>query len=167
MGMAAIEHVLRRDRIVVVTALAVLTVLAWAYTLWAARTMEMGEMSMSGMGANMGMALAPAFRPWTGVDFLVMFVMWAVMMVGMMLPSAAPMILIYTQVARQATTLGKTFVSAGWFTTCSPNPANANRSAMRGHASSRIPEFRFFCALRSRKGPTSDGSWFSLLVVPR
>ena len=104
--MAAIEHVLRRDRIVAVTALAVLTVLAWAYTLWAARTMDMGEMSMSGMGANMGMALAPAFRPWTGVDFLVMFVMWAVMMVGMMTPSAAPMILIYARVGRQAASQG-------------------------------------------------------------
>jgi len=36
-------------------------------------------------------------------------------MVGMMTPSAAPMILIYSQVARQAVTLGKQFASAGWF----------------------------------------------------
>jgi predicted metal-binding membrane protein len=115
MGMAAIEHVLRRDRIVVVTALAVLTVLAWAYTLWAARTMDMGEMSMSGMGANMGMALAPAFRPWTGVDFLVMFVMWAVMMVGMMTPSAAPMILIYARVGRHVASQGGPLAATTYF----------------------------------------------------
>jgi predicted metal-binding membrane protein len=44
-----------------------------------------------------------------------MFAMWAVMMVGMMIPSAAPMILIYTRVARQAQGRGAVFASAGWF----------------------------------------------------
>ena len=121
MGEAAIEHLLRRDRLVVATALAVLTVLAWAYTLWAARTMDvggigdMGGMDMPGMGAKMGMALVPAFRPWTGFDFLVMFVMWAVMMIGMMTPSAAPMILIYARVGRQAASQGKPLAATACF----------------------------------------------------
>ncbi len=41
--------------------------------------------------------------------------MWAVMMIGMMTPSAAPMVLLYAQVARQALTLGRVFAPAGWF----------------------------------------------------
>ena len=41
-------------------------------------------------------------RPWSGLDFLLMFLMWAVMMVGMMVPTAVPMTLIYAAVARKA-----------------------------------------------------------------
>ena len=64
-----------------------------------------------------GMSMAaPGFSPWTFTHAVFMFAMWAVMMVGMMAPSAAPMVLIYTQVARQAKTLGKPFASALWFT---------------------------------------------------
>ena len=29
-----------------------------------------------------------SIRPWSGLDFLLMFLMWAVMMVGMMVPTA-------------------------------------------------------------------------------
>jgi predicted metal-binding membrane protein len=76
-------------------------------------------MDMSGMGDMQGMDMSammqPAFVAWTLPHFLFMFAMWAVMMVGMMTPSAAPMILIYAQVAHQAATLGKSFVSAAWF----------------------------------------------------
>lgn len=118
MGEAAIDRVLRRDRIVVATALALLTVLAWAYTLWSAHMMDMGGMSMSavsGRGMDMNAALGPAFRPWSGVDFVVVFVMWTVMMVGMMTPSAAPMILIYARVGRQAAAQGEPFAATGFF----------------------------------------------------
>ena len=45
---------------------------------------------------------AMQIQQWTAVYFWNMFVMWAIMMVGMMLPSAAPMILIYAAVARKA-----------------------------------------------------------------
>jgi predicted metal-binding membrane protein len=100
MSEAALEQVLRRDRAIVIGALAVLTALAWAYTIWLANSMDMGGMGMPkppdmGMpmpqASGMGTMLAPAFKPWTATDFVVMFVMWAVMMVGMMTPSAAPM----------------------------------------------------------------------------
>ena len=37
--------------------------------------------------------LAPANAPWKTIEFALVFAMWAVMMVGMMVPSAAPMIL--------------------------------------------------------------------------
>jgi predicted metal-binding membrane protein len=41
-------------------------------------------------------------RPWRALDFALMFAMWSVMMVGMMLPAATPMAMIYAQVARKA-----------------------------------------------------------------
>jgi predicted metal-binding membrane protein len=41
--------------------------------------------------------------------------MWAVMMVAMMTPSAAPMILLYARVARQAEASRQPFASASWF----------------------------------------------------
>ena len=44
-----------------------------------------------------------------------MFVMWAVMMVGMMTPSAAPMILIYARVGRQVALGQPPFVASAWF----------------------------------------------------
>jgi len=108
MSDAALEHVLRRDRAVVIGALAALTALAWAYTIWLARSLDMGGMAM-------GVMLAPAFKPWTGTDFAVTFVMWAVMMIGMMTPSAAPMILIYTRVGRQAGSQGEPLAATGFF----------------------------------------------------
>jgi predicted metal-binding membrane protein len=49
------------------------------------------------------------------VAFGLAFLMWGVMMVGMMLPSAAPMILLYARVARQAAGTGKVFAPAGFF----------------------------------------------------
>src|SRR5262249_21365052 len=45
---AAIEAVLRRDRLIVAVALALMTALAWAYVWWLATDMDMGGMDMSG-----------------------------------------------------------------------------------------------------------------------
>jgi predicted metal-binding membrane protein len=117
----ALAMVLRRDRLLVGGALAIIAALAWAYVLWLAYApgampmaamsgMDMGGMDMPGMDMAM---MAPAFTPWTAGHALFMFTMWAVMMVGMMTPTAAPMILIYTGVARQAQRTA--FAAAGWF----------------------------------------------------
>jgi len=114
MSDSALESVLRRDRTVVVAALAALAALAWAYTLWLAHSMDMGGMSAPAM-PGMGTMMAPALTLWTPADFVFMFTMWAVMMVGMMTPSAAPMILIYARVGRQAAEQGKPLAATGWF----------------------------------------------------
>ena len=117
MAEAALEIVLRRDRIVVAAALAALAALAWGYVLWLAADMGMGGMDMTGfrmIPAGLGM-MAPANAPWRAIEFTFVFGMWAVMMVGMMAPSAAPMILMYARVGRQATADGKPFAATGWF----------------------------------------------------
>src|ERR1700720_4841643 len=61
--------------------------------------------------------LAPALAPWEAIEFVYVFAMWVVMMIGMMTPSAAPMILIYARVGRQASARGKPLAATGWFAT--------------------------------------------------
>ena len=114
---STLETVLRRDRCIVASALGVIVALAWAYVLWLADDMDMDGMNMSGfrmIPAGMGM-MSPATAPWRAVEFAFVFVMWAVMMVGMMAPSAAPMILMYARVGRQGKAQGKPFAATGWF----------------------------------------------------
>ena len=80
-----LEAVLRRDRAIVLAGVIVIAGLGWAYLI-----------SMAGMEEMM----APALTGWTTADFLAMFTMWAVMMVAMMLPSAAPLLLLHARLER-------------------------------------------------------------------
>ena len=117
MAKAALETVLRRDRIVVAAALAGVAALAWGYVLWPGADMNMGGMDMTGfrmIPAGLGI-IAPANAPWRTIEFAFVFAIWAVMMVGMMAPSAAPMILMYARVGRQAAAEGTPFAATGWF----------------------------------------------------
>src|SRR5215475_9739342 len=114
---SSLEAVLRRDRLIVAGALAAIVVVAWAYVLWLAADMDMGGMDMTGfrmIPAGIGI-MAPANAPWTAIEFAFVFVMWAVMMVGMMTPSAAPMLLMYARVGRQGKAEGKPLAATGWF----------------------------------------------------
>ena len=113
------ERVLRHDRAVVIGALTVVCSLAWLYVLMLAADMDMGGMDMTGMRmavTGLSMMMMPAHEPWSGVEFALTFIMWVTMMVGMMLPSAAPMILLYARVGRTATHEGQPFAAAGCFT---------------------------------------------------
>jgi predicted metal-binding membrane protein len=107
---AMLEAVLKRDRIVVVTALTAVIALSWAYLLAGAgmgmSAVEMTRMSQLGMargmseGAITGMAMmTPAV--WTLGYAVLMFFMWWLMMIAMMLPSAAPMVLLHAAVTRK------------------------------------------------------------------
>jgi len=116
MAKTALETVLRRDRIVVAAALAGLAALAWGYVLWLGADMNMGGMDMTGfrmIPAGLGI-MAPANAPWKAIEFALVLAMWAVMMVGMMAPSAAPMILTYARVG-EAAAEGTPFAATGWF----------------------------------------------------
>ncbi len=113
----ALETVLRRDRLIVAVALATIAALAWAYLFWLAADMDMGGMDMTGfrmIPAGLGL-MAPANAPWQPIEFAFVLAMWAVMMVGMMAPSAAPMVLMYARVGRQAKADGKPLAATGWF----------------------------------------------------
>src|SRR5580704_3855640 len=114
---AALEAALRRDRVIVLAALAIITATAWADLAWLADDMAMGGMDMTGFrmipaGRSLMM---PASEPWQPIEFGYVFAMWVVMMIGMMTSSVAPMILIYARVGREAATQDKPFAASGWF----------------------------------------------------
>jgi len=111
------KAVLRRDRIVVGLALTFLTALAWSYLLWLSADMHMGGMDMIGMRmlpSGMG-HMIPAHTHWHAMEFAFVFAMWTVMMVAMMMPSAAPMIFAYARVGRHNETQGTPFPATVWF----------------------------------------------------
>src|SRR5271154_5487960 len=117
MSGGSLEAVLRRDRVIVIAALAIVTALAWADLVWLANDMWMGGMDMTGfrmIPAGRGWMM-PASEPWKPIEFGYMFAMWAVMMIGMMAPSVAPMILVYARVGRQALMDSKPFAATEWF----------------------------------------------------
>src|SRR5947207_311874 len=114
---STLETVRRRDRWVVGGAIGIIVALAWSYVLWLANDMDMGGMDMTGLRmipAGIGIML-PANEPWRAIEFAYVFLMWAVMRVGMMAPSAAPMILMYARVGRHWKAQGKPFAATGWF----------------------------------------------------
>jgi predicted metal-binding membrane protein len=84
-------RVLRRDRWIAGLALSLLTLLAWFYLVRMARAMDAAA-DEAAMHAAMGMSPDP--KSWGASDALALFLMWAVMMAGMMLPSATPVILL-------------------------------------------------------------------------
>jgi predicted metal-binding membrane protein len=105
------------DRFVICLALILLTALAWIYLLWLSADMDMGGMDMTGFRAipsGMGYMM-PARTPWRSIEFAFVFAMWTVMMVGMMTPSATPMILMYARVGRLTETRGTLLAATAWF----------------------------------------------------
>ena len=91
-----------RDRALIGIGLIGMTLVAWAYLVHMDRLM--GEaLSM----AEMGM---PMDHGWDHADLLMTFLMWAVMMVGMMVPSAMPMILAFATINRNRASRGGPYV---------------------------------------------------------
>jgi len=104
-GGSVIERALRRDRVLVVSCLLLVVVLSWAYLL-----------SGAGMMQAMGDMLMPmSTGPWTLGWAVLVLVMWAVMMAAMMLPSAAPIILLYAAIARRSSERGEPASASGAF----------------------------------------------------
>ena len=100
---SALERVLRRDRLLIVAALAALTALSWL------------QMLAPAASAATGPAAGQHLAPCCGSRFSVAFAMWVVMMAGMMIPSAAPMVLTHAAIVRRRAAGGAPFVSSGLF----------------------------------------------------
>ena len=111
------EAALRRDRFVILAALLLLIAAAWAYLFRLAAGMAMPSdiQAMSMPGMDMAAAIAPAVKRLDVTDTLLTFVMWFVMMVGMMTPAVTPTILLYARVGRLAAIQRTPFAPAGWF----------------------------------------------------
>ncbi|MCJ7421908.1 DUF2182 domain-containing protein [Sphingomicrobium astaxanthinifaciens] len=91
---APTEALLARHRSLTIAALGLIALLAWGWLL---------------AGAGMGMGISASLAPFPhreaptmamAVGFPLLFAMWWVMMVAMMLPAAAPTILLYARAAR-------------------------------------------------------------------
>jgi predicted metal-binding membrane protein len=107
---------LRRERAVMGAALLALVALCWAW-LWSesARMSGVNMPDMADMQMSHMQMLGEGYSPWSGTLAAWLFLMWLAMMVGMMTPSAAPIILLYMGVARHAAGSGHRFASALWF----------------------------------------------------
>ncbi len=108
----ALEAVLRRDRLIFVGGMAAVTVLAWVWLVMGAG-MGMSAIDMTAMAGMDGWMMQPA--EWTPGYALLMFSMWWVMMAAMMLPSAAPVLLLYLRVARGGAARGRPIAPASVF----------------------------------------------------
>lgn len=108
-----LEAVLQRDRLVLGASLALIGILAWAYTVYLAWDMQGSAESLAGC-VCMGIAM-PNPRAWGIADLSTLAAMWIVMMVAMMVPSAAPMVLIFAQVNRQRREAERPYVPTGLF----------------------------------------------------
>lgn len=81
-----------KDRFVILSILALVTLLSWAYLVDMDNMMAAGHMMQ--------------LMEWTPSYFIAMLLMWFIMMTGMMVPTAIPMALVYAAVARKAATQG-------------------------------------------------------------
>ena len=85
-----------RDRVVIMSIVGILTLLCWAYLVDMAIDMD----KMMSMGMMMEMPV------WTASYFGSMLLMWVIMMIGMMAPTAIPMALVYAAIYRKAKSEG-------------------------------------------------------------
>lgn len=89
----ALESLLRRPGLTVLIGILGTVALCWLYLVPA---------SLDMYGRMDGLAAWMMHGTWDGRYFTLMFLMWAVMMTGMMLPSAAPTILLYGATVRNS-----------------------------------------------------------------
>ena len=75
-----------KDRLIVVIGLAILVIVSWTYLVYLSNDVSDMDRS-SGVGEGMAMSvMKPDLpMPWAIGDWVSMFVMWTVMMVGMMI----------------------------------------------------------------------------------
>ena len=107
----ALEAVLKRDRLLVLAGLASLALLAWGYMVYEARAM-----GSTGVCCCAGMKMSgPDTQPWSARQIPPLFLMWSEMMVAMMIPSAAPMILMFAGVNRKRREQDRPFVPTAVF----------------------------------------------------
>jgi len=95
----------RRERVVIAAALGAVAALSWLYLY-----LQMQPM------ADMADTAPAMFAPWAAADFALNLAIWWVMMPGMMLPSATPMILTFATVNRRKRERGQPFVPTMVFT---------------------------------------------------
>ena len=96
-----LAKLLRQDKAIIVVGAAGIALLGWAYLFYQGWAMQHTDLVAVAM---------PSTGNWGPVDLLLVFAMWAVMMVAMMVPSAIPMLLTFATIGRSRCAQGRTFV---------------------------------------------------------
>lgn len=105
--MNAVSKAYIRDRAIVMGGLIGLCLLAWLYLFYLVWMMEKMQVGMA--------VMEPHLQEWTATDAFFCFIMWAVMMVGMMIPSATPMIMVFVDTSRKRLKEGNPYLPIGLF----------------------------------------------------
>ena len=110
------EAVLARDQVVVVSALVIVIAAAWIWIALGAGTDMSAAMNDMQKQMPVGMAMS-AMMPaaWTPGYAALIFSMWWTMMVAMMLPSAAPTLLLFARVNRKEKAGGRPYAPTAIF----------------------------------------------------
>ncbi|MGH7966190.1 MAG: DUF2182 domain-containing protein [Candidatus Binatia bacterium] len=99
LNMTSALPVYLRDHMLIVTALIVLSILAWVVTVSQTGSMGLGLITCS-------MTMEMPFSPSNALLYLAL---WGVMMAAMMLPSIAPMVMVFSTIARKKQEQGTAF----------------------------------------------------------
>ncbi|MGY9016313.1 MAG: copper chaperone, partial [Rhodospirillales bacterium] len=100
MARGPVERLVLRDRWIVAGSMAVIVALAALYT-YAGVGMSMSALDMTQMAGSIGEPMKMgAGTVWGAGYWILNFLMWWVMMIAMMTPSAAPTLLLYTAIKR-------------------------------------------------------------------
>ncbi|WP_293005353.1 DUF2182 domain-containing protein [Nitrosomonas sp.] len=102
--MIAYNYLMPKNQLATWIAMLAVIVAAWFYLFY--QNWQMTSLPMS----EMWMPPSETFA-WKWIDFGLVYLMWAVMMAAMMLPSAIPMILVYARICQQHTQTIHPFVS--------------------------------------------------------
>ncbi|WP_245243305.1 DUF2182 domain-containing protein [Pararhodobacter sp. SW119] len=110
-----LDRALRHDRTIVLGAVAMVTALAAAYTVFGVG-MEMTALEMTRMAGSSGAAMDMGETPEWGPAHAVMLVlMWWIMMIAMMTPSAAPTLLLFAALRRCSSQRANAGAQSIWF----------------------------------------------------
>lgn len=104
--MAALENLLRRDRLIVSAGLVLICLMSWWYLIAGGGT-GMNAATMSSWQFPPPLHSTGNGMPWNLHYCIVMVLMWWIMMIAMMMPSAGPTILLYASVYRHAQKKGQ------------------------------------------------------------
>lgn len=109
---ALLRLALQRDGLIFVAGLALVSVSAWVWLLLGAG-MDMSALDMTEMAGMDGWLMRPA--EWSLAYAALMFSMWWIMMIAMMIPSAAPMLLTVIHMMTKQSRAASGAVFAGIF----------------------------------------------------
>lgn len=101
----ALKLLLRRDRVILLAGLLAIALLSWIWMVRMAAMMELSPIDAAGVPGG----------AWGWGEVFALFVMWWVMMVAMMTPSAVPAALVFVAVHRKRREHGLAWTSAAFF----------------------------------------------------